>query len=303
MICVKVNKKDVKKLLETKPLKFYTIDENSLIVKLEELPKADIEYEIVDCKEVEGKKKRGLKLSDLIKGIRSFQIVGDIALVSPKRSIDPEKLAESIMKVTKNVKAVYIRKRVSGELRVNEIIFAGGERRTRTIYKENGIRFVVDISKVYVNTSLSNERAKLAAEVDDHIKILDAFSGYGAITLNIAKIKQVYIVSGDLNLDGLYLLKESLTLNKNLKGLIDIIQYDARYLPFREKSFDLVIADNPTMISLFKSEICRVGKETIFYVLAHDNKEASNIIERETDWIRVNDYSKNLFIFKGKVRC
>lgn len=143
---------------------------------------------------------------------------------------------------------------------------------------------------------MSNERQKIVNEIECG-KIVDLFTGYGAIAIHLAR-KCGYIVAGDLNLEGLLLLKESINYNK-LKGEIDVVNYDAKYLPFRDKTFDLGIADNPTIVSQFKEEICRVCKEAFFYILAHSTEEASNLIGL-ANWVKVNDYSKDLFIFKGE---
>ena len=245
-------------------------------------------------------KKRTPKLSEIIPGIRSYYIVGDIALVSPKEDVNKEELAKAIMQINPRVKTVFIRKKVSGELRINELEFAGGEYKTVTVYKESGLRFKVDISKVYVNVSLSSERDRLEKEIECKKVVADLFTGYGAIAVHLAR-KCDYIIAGDLNIDGLLLLKESISLNK-LKGAIDIIQYDAHYLPFRDKSVDISIADNPTMITSFKDEICRVSKEVIFYILCHSEEEANKLLGN-ANWVRINDYSKDLFIFKGRIRC
>lgn len=303
MICIKINRNKIKKLLDKGPLKIYGLDKENVVLVFKELPKLNIKYELIECEKILHRKKEGLKLRDLVPNLRSFYIIGDIALVSPKSDINPERVAEAIMKINKNVNAVYIRRKVSGQLRINELIYAGGEKRTKTIYKENGLRFSVDISKVYVNPSLSNERLKISLQTISGIKILDAFTGYGAIALTIASRNSSYIVAGDLNIDGLYLLLESLNLNlKILKGVIDVVQYDAKFLPFRDDSFDLTIADNPTAIVMFKPEICRVSKEVIFYILSHSEDEASRLLG-ESVWEKVNEYSKDLFIFKGRIRC
>ena len=239
------------------------------------------------------------RLSDIIRGVRSYYIIGDIALVSPKVDVNKEELAKALLTINPRIKTVFIRKKVSGELRINDLEFAGGEYKTETIYKEDGLKFKVDISKVYVNPSLANERSRLESEVECG-KLLDVFTGYGPIAIHLAR-KCSYIVAGDLNLNGLKLLQDSIKLNK-LKGFIDIVNYDAHFLPFRAKAFDLCIADNPTIIDEFKDEVCKVCKHVIFYILAKDEKEASERIGK-TQWIRVNDYSKELFVFKGRITC
>ncbi|WP_338603922.1 methyltransferase [Sulfolobus tengchongensis] len=235
-------------------------------------------------------------------GVRSFYIIGDIAIITPKRvNVDYKLVAQKIMQNHPKIKAVYLKKRVKGELRTNELEFLAGEKTTATIYKENGLSFYVDISKVYVNPSLSGDRLRNVELINDGSIILDAFTGYGAIALNIAHKKKVYVVAGDINIEGLYMLKESLRLNK-IKGIVDIIQFDAKSLPFRDKCFQITFGDNPTMIVNFKEELCRVSQNVVFYYLCESEAKARNDLG-EANWIKINDYSKNLFIFKGLVRC
>lgn len=242
------------------------------------------------------------RLNKIFRGARSFYIIGDIAIVTPKKvEIDYKSFARKIMENHPKIKAVYLKRKVSGGFRINDLEFLAGEKITTTVFKENGIRFYVDISKVYVNPSLGGDRLRNVELLDDNRIILDAFTGYGAIALNLAHKKRVYVVAGDINIDGLYMLKKSLSLNK-IKGLIDIVNYDAYNLPFREKSFDLTFADNPTMIVEFKEELCRVSKNVVFYFLTNSEEDATQKLGK-ANWTRVKDYSKDLFIFKGNVRC
>ncbi|MEM0122736.1 MAG: methyltransferase [Saccharolobus sp.] len=244
---------------------------------------------------------KAIRLNKIFPGVRGFYIIGEIAIINPKRvDVNYELVARKIIENNPRIKAVYLKKKVGGELRINQLEFLAGIKTTITIYKENGIRFYIDTSKAYVNPSLSGDRLKNLDLVIDGDIILDAFTGYGAIALNLAHKKRVYVVSGDINIDGLYLLKKSLELNK-FKGIVDIIQYDAHYLPFRDKVFRLTFGDNPTMISEFKNELCRVSKDVVFYILS--NLEEAKRLLGETNWIKIRDYSKNLFILKGIIRC
>ncbi|QIW24927.1 methyltransferase domain-containing protein [Sulfolobus sp. S-194] len=298
MICIKVEKNNAIDVISNFISDIFSIFTDGKYIYIELSSSKKIEkYEVVDCSKI---KKRTPKLSDLIPGIRSFYLIGDILLISPKREIDTNLLSQIILKINPKVKTIFLRKKVEGKLRINELKFIGGEYKTITIYRENNINFFIDIAKVYVNPSLANERLELSKEIECNKYILDAFCGYGAFTLYLL-LKCSYVVAGDLNIDGLYMLKKSLSLNK-LRGYVDIVQYDAAFLPFRDKAFNIIIADNPTMIVNFKEELCRTGNEIIFYVLAKNEKEAKEKLGGDR-WIPVNDYSKDLIIFKGKVRC
>ncbi|ARM77030.1 methyltransferase [Acidianus manzaensis] len=240
------------------------------------------------------------KLRDIIKGVRSFYVIGNIAIVSPRTEVDKEELAKAIMTISPRVKAVYIKRRVKGNFRISELEFAGGQHITETVFKENNLRFYIDISKVYVNPSLGSERLNIRNEVEKNERILDAFTAYGGIALNVSLVSN-YLVAGDLNIDGLYMLKKSIELNKKCIREIDIVQYDATFLPFRDKSFDKVYADNPTMIRNFISELCRITKHILIIYILDKEENLHNI--NSDRWVKINEYSKDLFIFKGYIRC
>lgn len=297
MMCAKIKRREFDKIKSklNADNNFSFIFENDYI--LIPIRSADKSIEVVECNPQP--KSKTPRLHDIVDNASSYYVIGDIALVNVKnQKIDFKQLSAAILSINKNVKSVFLRKKVKGELRINDIEFLGGEYKTKTIYKENGLKFVVDISKVYVNPSLANERLNIRKEVNHNGKILDAFAGYGAISLNLAK-KDIYIIAGDLNIDGLLLLKESLQINKIYN--IDIINYDARFLPFRDKAFSRVYGDNPTMIKDFIQELCRVTKEILeIYILSNEN-ELTRL--NAFKWIKINDYSKNLFIFKGYIRC
>ncbi len=213
---------------------------DTVLVPVREVPEG---YRVEECNPPV--KKPGKRLSDILPGVRSFVLIGDIALVSPKVEVDKEELYRAIKEV--------------------------------------------------------EPRARLAREVceENPMTVLDAFTGYGPIAVHLAK-KGCYVVAGDLNLDGLLMLLKSLGLNKI--NSVDIVQYDAHYLPFRDKAFDLTISDNPTVGHEFKPEVCRVAKKAVFYQMAKSVEEVSELLG-EANWSRVNEYSKDLFVFKGTIAC
>lgn len=299
MICIKVEKNKAQQFVSNYISYIISIfsDGVNLVFELKDNVVGLENYSKIDCSKI---KKRMPRLSDVIEGIRSYYLIGDIILISPKRDIDKDLLSQVILKINPKIKSIFIRRKVSTELRINDLEFIGGEYKTETVYKENGLNFLVDITKVYVNPSLSSERLRLSQEINCKGKIFDAFCGYGAISLYLAR-KCPYTVAGDLNIEGLNMLKKSIVFNK-LKGLIDVVQYDAKFLPFRDGVFEIAIADNPTMIVNFKEELCRVSKEVIFYILTENVDKAKELLGGDK-WISINDYSKNLRIFKGTVRC
>ena len=210
---------------------------------------------------------------------RSFSIVGDIAIISLK----DEKLlkygseiAECIMTIQKRVKAVWAKVETQGEYRVAKLIHLGGEKRTETIYKEHGMRFKLDVSKVYVNPSLAEEHASIAKRVKGGEIVLDAFSGVGFFSFHMAKNAEVRSFAVDINPYAIKYMIENIELNKKLlKGEIIPIMGDFAKVSdsFKDKYFDLVIMNLPHKSLDYLPIAKRLARrEIIVYAVVEDEK-------------------------------
>ena len=90
----------------------------------------------------------------------SFDIIGDIAIIKiPSHSTaNIEDIAHALMNLHRNVKAVFKQVGgINGDFRLRRLIHVSGENRTRTVHKESGCRFVVDVEGLRV--SLIKERS------------------------------------------------------------------------------------------------------------------------------------------------
>ncbi|WP_252896749.1 hypothetical protein [Metallosphaera hakonensis] len=173
MKCVKVPRRDLSQVKIPKAPGYDIVFEGdfALIPIIEDVKG----LEVVECLP----KKRDVtpRLNEIVNGISSFYIIGDIMVLSPKNEL-PRETLQKILDMYK-VRSIYVKKRVSGELRVSELIHLAGEKRTTTTFSENGIKYFVNISKVYVNPSMATERIKMAEVIPPGSIVLDAFTGYG----------------------------------------------------------------------------------------------------------------------------
>jgi tRNA (guanine37-N1)-methyltransferase len=241
---------------------------------------------------------RGISYRDLLVGSlpenvlsrfpRSFDIVGDIALIrlDDDLIVYGGEIAEAIM-------------------RIHSIRHIGGERRTTTIYKENGIYFSVDIASMYVNTRLASEGLRVAREIADGSLVLDLFSGYGGFALNIAKIRWAEVVAIDINPYAVEHMRRSIAMNR-LRGYVYPIITDSRSPPLRGE-FDVVIADNPTNIGSFIEiieDLLKRGGKAYIYLLAESAEDATNKINTKSSKLEVElcgevkEYSPKLRIYR-----
>lgn len=161
----------------------------------------------------------------------SYDIVGDIAIIrlteaSKKHS---QIIAETIMKVHKNVKTVLAQiGPIQGDFRLRKLEYVAGEKRTRTIHRESGCVFAVDLESCYFSPRLSYERMRIAKLVKDGEIIVNMFAGVGCFSILIAKHSNAAkIYSIDINPEAVQFMKENVRLNK-VHGKVVPIEGDAK---------------------------------------------------------------------------
>ncbi|UCE16262.1 MAG: class I SAM-dependent methyltransferase family protein, partial [Candidatus Bathyarchaeota archaeon] len=99
---------------------------------------------------------------------KSYDIIGDIVVIRIPEVLQQHNkiIAEAIMQTHKRVKSVWHQvSPVSGDLRLRELEWVAGERRTETVHQEHGCVFKVDLRTCYFSPRLSHERMRIARQV------------------------------------------------------------------------------------------------------------------------------------------
>jgi tRNA (guanine37-N1)-methyltransferase len=181
----------------------------------------------------------------------SFDVIGDILLIKLKDNIIKykEEIAKALLKNHKNIKTVCLIHPVSGELRTRKIEIIGGEKRTKTIHKEYGLNFAIDIKKAYFSTRLANERKRIMDQVKNNEIIIDMFTGVAPFSIMIAKYaKPKIIYAFDKNKDAIKYAKENIKIN-NVLDKVEAVCIDALNIPnyLKEKNVkaDRIIMNLP----------------------------------------------------------
>ncbi len=147
----------------------------------------------------------------------AYEVIGTIAVVQD------ESLAKDLIK-RKNIKTVALRVgEVEGPYRIKKVKVILGEKTTRTIHKENGVRLALDINKVYFSPRLQTERLRIINQVKEGETIIDMFAGVGPFSIEIAKhknVKKIYAI--DHNPAAIEFLKKNIILNK-VKNIVPIL--------------------------------------------------------------------------------
>jgi len=189
-----------------------------------------------------------MKLKEMLGfGIKAYEIIGTIAVIQvPKELVRKQKLiAEAIMKINNNIKTVVKRSgEVSGPYRIKKVKYVAGERTTKTTHKENNIRLIVDLNKVYFSPRLQHEREIVIKQTKTGEIIIDMFAGLGPYSIGIArntKAGEVYAI--DHNPEAIKLMKENIKLNKT--GNVHALLGDALKIIKELPSADKIIMNAP----------------------------------------------------------
>lgn len=179
---------------------------------------------------------------------KSYDVIGDIAIINLDKHVYEYKdvFAQAILETNKHIKTVLNKVgQHSGTFRTQEVECIGGEDRTETIHKENGVRLKLDVSNVYFSPRLSNERKRVSNEVCDGERVLIMFSGCGPYNIVIGKHNDVEKNVGvEVNPSGHEYALENKKLNKiepskfYLGDVLDV-------LPSFEDEFDRVVMPLP----------------------------------------------------------
>jgi tRNA (guanine37-N1)-methyltransferase len=145
-------------------------------------------------------------------------MVGDIAIIRLPRdsSVNAQTAAKAIMSVHRNVKTVLLQTSpVAGDLRLRSLTYVAGENKTRTVHREFGCIFAVDVAKCYFSPRLSHERMRIARPVEPGETVVNMFAGVGCFSIIIAKhSKAAKVFSIDLNPAAVQFMRENIRLNR-----------------------------------------------------------------------------------------
>ncbi|MDD3041426.1 MAG: class I SAM-dependent methyltransferase family protein [Methanosarcinaceae archaeon] len=169
-------------------------------------------------------------LEELLGFSPRFEVIGDIVLLE-EEELEPagaQKAAAAILETHPRVKTVMMPLTpVIGEFRVRDFEILAGERRTETVHREHGSRYMVDLAKAYFTPRLSTERIRVLEWVREGDTVVDMFAGVGPYSILIAKkARPKRVLAIDKNPEAVNYLRENIALNSVQN--IEAIEGDAR---------------------------------------------------------------------------
>ncbi len=157
----------------------------------------------------------------------SFDTVGDIAIIRvPKEGSDEMQIAaKAIMSCNKGIKTVLVQTtKVAGDYRLRRLTWISGENKTRTIYKEHGCSFAVDVDTCYFSPRLSGERLRISRLVQPFETVVNMFAGVGCFSILISRqVPTAKIYSIDLNPVAFQFMNKNVCLNRVFEKVLPIL--------------------------------------------------------------------------------
>ncbi len=196
--------------------------------------------------------------------VKGYSLIGDIAVFSRTAGVSIEEyrgLAERLLEQVPRVRSVWLKEATLGDYRVARLVHLAGEERTRTVAREYGLVFHVDIARAYYNPRLAYEHRRVAEQARDGERILDMFTGVGGFAVHAAALARVDVVASDLNPHAAMLAAENAEANaRRLRGVVHVLRADARLLPgILRPVFDRIILNHPTASTGFAGEACALA--------------------------------------------
>jgi tRNA (guanine37-N1)-methyltransferase len=247
----------------------------------------------------------------LAKVPQAFDIIGDIVVIDIPPQLKPfqNTIGEAILQTQKNVVAILGKAGdISGVFRVRDYDFIAGEHKTKTIHREFGCQYNVDIAKAYFSPRLSHEHERVAAQVQDGETVADLFAGVGPFAILICKRNpeaKVYAV--DINPDAVELLKLNVRVNRVENRVFPILA-DAREIAATKLkgTADRVIMNLPETAIDFVDSACNalkpLGGVVHFYGFIRSPDNIENLKQHFSELVEKNGRKVEAFLYAKSIR-
>jgi tRNA (guanine37-N1)-methyltransferase len=242
---------------------------------------------------------------------RALDIVGDIAIIEiPPELKTLEKLVgAAILETHRNVRTVLAKAgAVSGDYRLRDFEVIAGEPRTRTVHKEFGCIYQVDVAKAYFSPRLSHEHERISSQVQDGEVVVDLFAGVGPFSVLIGKSREsVKVYAVDLNPDAVELLRTNIRLNRVENRVFPILG-NARLVTegWLKGVGDRVIMNLPEKAIEFVDAACKAlkpeGGTVHFYGFLHKPDSLDALKARFTEAVASSGRHVERFLLAKTVR-
>ncbi|MFH1095702.1 MAG: class I SAM-dependent methyltransferase family protein [Candidatus Micrarchaeota archaeon] len=251
-----------------------------------------------------------LSEQEMARLIGSFDIVGDIAVLEIPDALahQQERIAAAMLELYKHVKVVAKKTDgTGGPYRIRPVEVIAGEQRTRTVCKESGCEFEVDLNEVYFTPRFSSERLRIAGQVKSGENVLVLFAGVAPYAIVIEKkaspkSKPAKIICVELNPRAVELARRNVERNKCRR--IEVIEGDVKEVLAKPRFLgwaDRVLMPHPSDSLSFLPQALRSTKDGgILHLYAFTPIEAgeADVLERAKQIAKKEGYALELLSWR-----
>jgi len=148
----------------------------------------------------------------------SYQRIGNIVILNLKPELYKyeKEIGKIILKSIPKTETVCIRTgSIKSTYRQPQLKIVAGKKSTKTIHKENGIIYNIDVKNIMFSKGNLIERKRIISQVKQGEIIIDMFAGIGYFSLGLGKFsKAKKIYSIEINPNAFRILKQNIKINK-----------------------------------------------------------------------------------------
>ncbi|MFB6110601.1 MAG: class I SAM-dependent methyltransferase family protein [Halodesulfurarchaeum sp.] len=211
--------------------------------------------------------------ADLLDEEPSYERLGDLAIIDVEEPEAAEAVAEAIWQSDLPVDGVLNRaSKVKGETRTRDWEVLRGST-TRTVHREYGSAFHLDVDRVYFSPRLATERHRVVEQVEPGERVFDMFAGVGPFAIPMAK-RGADVVGTDVNEAAIDFFRENARRN-GVEERVSAIAEDVRTVaPSYEDWADRIVMNLPHSAESFLESAIRIaGAEARihYYDIQHES--------------------------------
>ncbi len=220
----------------------------------------------------------------------SYDLVGEVAVVEiPEELLDRRtEIGEALLGWLPARTIAMKSSPTAGRKRLRGLDVIAGEPSLETTHRENGLKFRLDLSKVFFNPRLSGERARVASRCRASGMVIDMFAGVGSFSITIHRAMshgEGRVFAIDLNQDAHRYLILNTRLNRawGVEGLLGDSRLLAPKISSRHGPADSVVMNLPGSSHEFLPAAVSSVKEggMIHYYRLADKDNHEGAIRRE----------------------
>ncbi|MDE4908286.1 RsmD family RNA methyltransferase [Methanogenium marinum] len=202
-----------------------------------------------------------------------YDVIGDVAILTLPDLLLPygEVIGRCLTEERHSIRSVCLRTApVAGTRRTAGYVVIYGPDDIRTVHREYGCIYHLDVRLVFYNTHLASERHRVAGYVREGERIIVPFAGVGPFVVPAAQ-RGAQVTAIEMNPDACGFLNENIREN-GVEDVVTVFEGDAmQLLPFCGGAYDRAIVPTPYGMNTVLDEVIplvRRGGIIHFYTFA-----------------------------------